>query len=86
MGDGGAPPEAAIWLEALHKEYRKAARVLTRMGEYDGCQTTKVKKTAVFEDNEEKIQYLVENRLINKARGLYKMGTIVANCSVVHRT
>jgi hypothetical protein len=56
------------------------------MGEYDGCQTTKVKKTAVFEDNEEKIQYLVENRLINKARGLYKMGTIVANCSVVHRT
>ncbi len=43
----------------------------------------KVKKTAVFHDNEEKIQYLVENRLINKAGGLYKTGTIVANCSVV---
>ncbi len=43
----------------------------------------KVKKTVVFEDNKEKIQYLVENRLINKAGGLYKTGKIVENCSVV---
>ena len=43
----------------------------------------KVKAAAVFENNEEKIKYLVENRLINKAGGLYKTGTIVANCSVV---
>jgi hypothetical protein len=34
----------------------------------------KVKKNAVFEDNEEKIQYLVENHLINKAGGFYKRG------------
>ncbi len=43
----------------------------------------KVKKSAVFEDNEEKIQYLVDNCLINKAEGLYKTGTIIANCMVV---
>ena len=43
----------------------------------------KVKAAAAFENNEEKIKYLVENRLINKAGGLYKTGTIVANCSVV---
>ncbi len=43
----------------------------------------KVKKSAVFEDNKEKIQYLVDNHLINKGGGLYKTGTIVTNCSVV---
>ena len=43
----------------------------------------KVKAAAVFENNEEKIKYLVEKCLINKAGGLYKTGTIVANCSVV---
>ena len=33
LGDGGgAPPEAAIWLKALHKEYHRAARVLPGMG------------------------------------------------------
>ncbi len=37
----------------------------------------------VFEDNKEKIQYLVDNYLINKAGEFYKMRTIVANCSVV---
>lgn len=88
LGDGGAPLEAAIWLEALHKEYCRVARVLTGMG-FNGnmmdVKLPKVKKSVVFKDNEEKIQiqYFVDNRLINKAGGLYKMGTIVANCSVV---
>jgi hypothetical protein len=87
LGDGGAPPEAAIRMKALNMEYRKTARVLTGMG-FNGAmldvKLQKVKAAAAFEDNEAKIQYLVENRLINKAGGLYKTGTIVANCHVVN--
>jgi len=86
LGDGGAPPEAAIRMKALNTEYRKTARVLSGMGFNGGVMDVKlpkVKAAAAFENNEEKIDYLVENRLINKAGGLYKTGTIVANCSVV---
>jgi hypothetical protein len=86
LGNGRAPLEAAIRMKALNTEYRKTARVLSGMGFNGGVMDVKlpkVKAAAVFEDNEEKINYLVENRLINKAGGLYKTGTIVANCSVV---
>jgi hypothetical protein len=72
LGDGGAPPKAAIWMTALHKEYRKTARVLTGMG-FNGdmldVKLLKVKAAAAFKNNEAKIQYLVENCLINKAGG-----------------
>jgi hypothetical protein len=74
-------------MTALNMEYRKTARVLTGMG-FNGAmldvKLQKVKAAAAFEDNEAKIQYLVENCLINKAGGLYKTGTIVANCHVVN--
>jgi hypothetical protein len=86
LGDGGAPPEAAIWMKALHKEYKRTARVLTGMG-FNGhmmdLKLPQVTAAAVFEDNKEKINQLVENRLINKVGGPYKTGMIVANCSVV---
>ncbi len=88
LGDGGAPPEDAIQMKALNTEYRKTARELLGMGFNGGVMDVKlpkVKAAVVFEDNEEeKINYLVENRLINKAGGgAYKTGTIFANCSVV---
>jgi hypothetical protein len=44
----------------------------------------KVKKAMAFEDNEAKIQHLMENRCMNKAGGLFKTGLIVANCDVVN--
>jgi hypothetical protein len=85
LGDGGAPPEAAIWMKALLKEYKRTVRILRGMG-FNGrmmdLKLPKVKAAAVFEDNEEKINRLVEIRLINKAGGLYKTGTIVVNCTV----
>jgi hypothetical protein len=70
LGDGGAPPEAAIWMTALHKEYRKTMRVLPGMGINGGMMDVKLRKVkaaAAFEDNKAKIWYLVENCL----RGLY---------------
>ncbi len=88
LGDGGAPPEAAIRMTALHKEYRKTVRVLSGMGFNGGMldvKLLKVKAAAAFEDKEAKIQYLVENCLIDKAGGLYKTGTIVANCHAVNK-
>ena len=47
------------------------------------CELSKVKKKAVFRDNEAQIQQIVDNKLLNKAGGLYKTGLIVANCRVV---
>ena len=44
---------------------------------------SKAKKAAVFEDNEARTQYLVDNRCMNEAGGLFKTGLIVANCHVV---
>jgi hypothetical protein len=80
LGDGGAPPEAAIWMKALNTEYRKTARVLSGMGFNGGVmdvELPKVKAAAAFENNEEKIDYLVENRLINKAGGLTRRGRLL---------
>ena len=37
----------------------------------------------VFRNEEVRIQHIVDNKLLNKARGLYKTGLIVANCRVV---
>jgi len=87
LGDGGAPPEAAIRMKALNKEYRKTAKVLTGMGFNGGVMDVKlpkVKKAGVFEDNKARIQYLVDNRCMNKAGGLFKTGLLVANCQVVN--
>jgi hypothetical protein len=86
LGEGGAPPAAAKRLAALDKEYKIAAKTLTGMG-YNGtmldCELPKVKKKPVFRDEEARIQHIVDNKLLNKAGGLYKTGLIVANCRVV---
>jgi hypothetical protein len=37
----------------------------------------------VFHNDEAQIQHIVDNKLLNKAGGLYKTGLIVANCRVV---
>ena len=42
-----------------------------------------VKKKPVFCNNEAQIQNIVDNKLLNKAGGLYKTGLIVANRRVV---
>ena len=86
LGEGGAPPAAAKRLAALDKEHKIAAKTLTGMG-YNGtmldCELPKVKKKPVFHDEEARIQHIVDNKLLNKAGGLYKTGLIVANCRVV---
>ena len=38
-----------------------------------------VSKDVIPEGNEAKIQHIIDNRLINKAGGLYKTGLIIAN-------
>ena len=87
LGDGGAPPEAAIRMKALSVEYRKTARVLTGMG-FNGAvldvKLPKAKKAVVYEDNEARIQHMIDNRCMNKAGGLFKTGLIVANCLAVN--
>ncbi len=58
LGNGGAPLVASIWMTALHKEYRKTARVFTGMGFNGGfldVKLPKVKAAVAFEDNEAKI-------------------------------
>ena len=86
LGEGGAPPDAAVRMSALHESYKKAGYALTDIG-LNGAmldiELPKVKVAPVFVDDEEKIKHIVENRLINKAGGLYKTGLIVANCRVV---
>ena len=47
------------------------------------CELSKVKKKPVFCNDEAQIQHIVDNKLLNKAGGLYKTGLIVANCRVV---
>ena len=87
LGDGGAPKEAAIRMQALSAEYRKTARALTGMGFNGGVMDVrlpKAKKAAVFEDNEARIQYLLDNRCMNRPGGLFKTGLIVANCNEVN--
>ena len=39
---------------------------------------------AVFDDNEARIQYLIDNCCMNKAGGHFKTGSIVENCHVVN--
>jgi hypothetical protein len=86
FGEGGAPPAAAKCLAALDKEYKIVSKTLTAMG-FNGamldCELSKVKKKPVFCDDEAQIQHIVDNKLLNKAGGLYKTGLIVANCRVV---
>ena len=52
-------------------------------GELLDCKLPKVKNQPVFCDEEAQIQHIIDNKLLNKARGLYKTGLIVANCRVV---
>jgi hypothetical protein len=86
LGEGGAPPAVAKCMAALDKEYKIAAKTMTGMG-YNGtmliCELPKVKKKPVFCDEEARIQHIVDNKLLNKAGGLYKTGLIVENCRVV---
>ena len=76
LGEGGAPPAAAKCLAALNKEYKIAAKTLTRMG-YNGtmldCELPKVKKKPVFRDEEARIQHIVDNKLLNKAGGCTRL-------------
>jgi hypothetical protein len=74
-------------MQALSAEYRKTARALTGMGFNGGVMDVrlpKAKKAAVFEDNEARIQYLLDNRCMNRPGGLFKTGLIVANCNEVN--
>ena len=86
MGEGGAPADATNCLDLLHADYHKSAERLTKMG-FNGAmfdtEPPVVSKDIILEGNEAKIQHLINNRLINKAQGLYKTGLIIANAQVV---
>jgi hypothetical protein len=73
-------------LAALDKEYKISAKSLTPMGfngELLDCKLPKIKKKPVFCNEEAQIQHIIDNKLLNKAGGLYKTGLIIANCRVV---
>ena len=86
MGEGGAPDDATNRLDHLRADYRKSAETLTEMG-FNGAmfdiEPPVVSKDVIPEGNEAKIQHIIDNRLINKAGGLYKTGLIIANAQVV---
>ncbi len=86
MGKVGAPPKATICLEALEKEYKTAAKTLMGMG-FNGTmldrKIPKVKKEVRFLEEELQIQHIINNRLLNKDGGLYKMGLVVASLMVI---
>jgi hypothetical protein len=86
MGEGGAPADATNRLDLLHADYRKSVEALTEMG-FNGVifdiEPPVVSKDIIPEGNEAKIQHIIDNRLINKAQGLYKTGLIIANAQVV---
>jgi hypothetical protein len=86
MGDRGAPGDATNRLYLLHADYRKSAERLTKMGFNEAMfdiELPVVSKDVIPEGNEAKIQHIIDNRLINKAVGLYKTGLIIANAQVV---
>jgi hypothetical protein len=86
LSEGDAPSALARRLAALDKEYKISAKTLTTMGfngELLDCKLPKVKKQPVFCNEEAQIQHIIDNKLLNKARGLYKTGLIIVNCRVV---
>jgi hypothetical protein len=86
LGEKGPPPAVEKCFSALNNKYKIASKTLTAMG-FNGamldCELPKVKKKPVFHDDKAQIQHIVDNKLLNKAGGLYKTGLIVANCRVV---
>ena len=86
LGKGGALPATARHLATLDKEYKIAAKTLMAIGfngELLDCKLLNKKKQPVFCDEETQIQYIINNKLLNKAGGLNKTGLIIANYRVV---
>jgi len=78
MGEGGAPDDATNCLDHLRADYRKSAETLPEMG-FNGAmfdiEPPVVSRDVIPEGNEAKIQHIIDNRLINKAGGLYKLAS-----------
>ncbi len=86
MGKRGAPADATNRLDLLLADYCESGKTLTPM-EFNGAmldiEPPVVSKDFILEGGKAKIQHIVNIKLINKARGLYKTGLIAANARVV---
>jgi len=88
LGEGGALEDASRRLKLLVKDYEAIATKLTRMG-FNGdvldLRPRQVKEDddEIPEDEEKTIQYIIDNKLLNKAGGLFKCGLSIANCRVI---
>lgn len=86
LGEGGAPEEDGKRLELLVEEYEQAERTLTRLG-FNGrilnVEPPRAKPREFFATEEAQIQAIIDNKTINKAGGLFKIGVHIANCNVV---
>jgi len=86
LGEGGAPEEARKRMELLVKDYEKSASEMDRLGFNGGVmdlEARHVDDLQIPEDEEELIQHIVDNKLINRAGGLFKCGIQIANSRVV---
>jgi len=83
MGEGGSPDDATNCLDHLNADYRKSVEALTEMG-FNGVifdiEPPVVSKDIIPEGNDAKIQHIIDNRLINKAGGLYKLASSLQMC------
>ena len=86
LGEGGAPEEDGKRLELLVEEYEQAERTLTRLG-FNGrilnVEPPRAKPREFFATEEAQTQAIIDNKTINKAGGLFKIGVHIANCNVV---
>ena len=89
IGEGGAPEDIAKRMELLVEEYNDLAKQLTTMG-FNGAlldiEPPTVKEKEIPADEEMQVQWLLKNKGINRAGGLFKIGNIVANSRVVLET
>ena len=88
LGEGGAPAESTNNIEKLVDDYANIGRQLTQLG-YNGevldLEPPVAKNAALLADEDAEVDYIVKNRLINKAGGLFKAGLQIANCRAVIR-
>ena len=86
LGEGGAPEEAQKRMKLLVDDYEECGKELDRLGFNGGVmdlEAQEVEEIDIPEDEEALIQHIVDNKLINKAGGLFKCGIQIANCRVV---
>ena len=73
-------------MELLVEEYEEAGAMLTSLG-FNGCifdiKPRVTEKIIALETDEAAVQAIIDNKAINRAGGLFKLGMVVANYGVV---